>query len=79
MKPVSAHLTYLGKPLCESQYPASPVYGMQCSYSSLAEAKRVASNLRHYSNGRFNCLRPYEVKVVRGCCPTFESSEVSNA
>lgn len=75
MKAVTAHLTFHGKPVCECQYPASIVYGLQCEYESLAEAKRVASNLKLYSKSVNPSvpMKHYAVKVVRGECPSFDA------
>lgn len=60
MKPVRSHITYHGKPACECQYPASPVYHLVCEYPSLAEARRAARSCKHYA-----------VKAVMGDCPTY--------
>jgi hypothetical protein len=64
MKPITSHITYLGKPACESQYPAAPVYMVQCEYESLADARRAARSCRHYA-----------VKAIKGCCPSFNKEE----
>lgn len=74
MKPVTAHITFHGKPVCECQYPASIVYGLQCEYSSISEARNVASNLKFFSKSvdPHVPLRHYAVKVVRGACQSHE-------
>ena len=72
MKKVLCHITFHGQPACQCQYPASIVYGIQCEFESLADARRVAHNLKFYSKScdPFIPLRHYAVKVVSGGCPT---------